>query len=87
MAMLTVRNLRPDVHQKLREQAAAHGRSMEAEARALIEAGVSRDAEDMLSAFRRFANEVAPTDEELAVIFQPRSDETQRPIVFGDASA
>lgn len=87
MAMLTVRNLRPDVHQKLREQAAAHGRSMEAEARALIEEGVKRDAEDMLTALRRFADEVAPTEEEMAIIFPPRKSDHQRPIIFGDEPA
>jgi len=40
MATLTVRNIDDDLKAKLRIQAARHGRSMEAEARALIEEGV-----------------------------------------------
>lgn len=40
MATLTIRNLPDAVRDKLRLRAAAHGRSMEAEARALLEAGV-----------------------------------------------
>ncbi len=45
MPILTVRNLDPDVHQRLRELAAAHGRSMEAEARAILAAGVRRETQ------------------------------------------
>lgn len=41
MATLTIRNLPDAVRDKLRLRAAAHGRSMEAEARALLEAGVA----------------------------------------------
>lgn len=84
MTMLTVRNLKPEVHQRLREQAAAHGRSMEAEARAILEAGVGAGAVDMVTALRRFTQDVQPTEDELAVVFPPRSDERQRPVVLGD---
>ena len=38
MAALTIRNLSDDVHGRLRVRAAKHGRSMEAEARAILEA-------------------------------------------------
>jgi len=41
MATLTIRNLPDTIRDKLRLRAAAHGRSMEAEARALLEAGVA----------------------------------------------
>lgn len=37
MAMLTVRNLPEEVHRALRVRAAAHGRSTEAEVRAILE--------------------------------------------------
>jgi antitoxin FitA len=37
---LTVRQLDDDVYQKLRERAASHGRSLEAEARAILAAAV-----------------------------------------------
>jgi plasmid stability protein len=40
MATLTIRNLPDAVRDKLRARAAAHGRSMEAEARAVLEAEV-----------------------------------------------
>ncbi|RNE64238.1 FitA-like ribbon-helix-helix domain-containing protein [Cryobacterium tepidiphilum] len=45
MPMLTVRNLDPEVHARLRERAALHGRSMEAEARAVLAESVLGDAE------------------------------------------
>jgi|AntDeeMinimDraft_4_1070355.scaffolds.fasta_scaffold22716_1 plasmid stability protein len=40
MAMLTVRNLPDEVHQALRVKAAINGRSMEAEARAILKSAV-----------------------------------------------
>lgn len=45
MAMLTVRNLPDEVHQALRVQAAINGRSMEAEARAILKKAVLTDAQ------------------------------------------
>jgi plasmid stability protein len=42
MADITVRNLDDAVRQRLRELAGAHGRSMEAEARAILTAAVTR---------------------------------------------
>lgn len=41
MAMLTVRNLPPEVHRALRVRAAQHGHSMEAEVREILEATVA----------------------------------------------
>lgn len=43
MAMLTVRNLPDEVHQALRVKAAVNGRSMEAEARAILKNAVLAD--------------------------------------------
>jgi antitoxin FitA len=40
MAMLTVRNLPDEVHRALRVRAAVHGRSTEAEVRAILEEAV-----------------------------------------------
>lgn len=40
MATITVRNLDDAVQQRLRERAAAHGRSMEAEVRAILTTAV-----------------------------------------------
>lgn len=41
MGAITVRNLDDDVQQRLKERAAAHGRSMEAEARDILTNAVS----------------------------------------------
>ncbi|MFD1722369.1 FitA-like ribbon-helix-helix domain-containing protein [Amnibacterium endophyticum] len=41
MSVLTVRNLGVEVRDRLKAQAAAHGRSMEAEARAILSAAVA----------------------------------------------
>ena len=40
MAMLTIRNLDPAVKERLRLRAAEHGRSMEAEARGILQAAL-----------------------------------------------
>lgn len=56
MVAITVRGLDPEVKQKLRERAARHGRSMEAEARAILEKAVAGEfdsAESLLDVFRR----------------------------------
>lgn len=45
MAALSIRNLDDDVKQRLRRRAAEHGRSMEAEARAILEEAVRPDGE------------------------------------------
>jgi len=43
MATLTIRNLDPAVKDRLRVRAAEHGQSMEAEARAILQAAVSEN--------------------------------------------
>ncbi|WP_166870894.1 plasmid stabilization protein [Salinibacterium sp. ZJ450] len=55
MGILTVRNLDPVVQAKLRERAARNGRSMEAEARAVLAAAVAQDTEptDLAASIRR----------------------------------
>jgi len=40
MAAMSIRNLDDRIHERLRVRAAAHGRSMEAEVRAILEAAV-----------------------------------------------
>ncbi|HMS76708.1 FitA-like ribbon-helix-helix domain-containing protein [Gordonia sp. (in: high G+C Gram-positive bacteria)] len=59
MTILTIRNLKPEVHQKLREQAAVNGRSIEAEACAILEAGVGAQAISLVEALRGFADDAA----------------------------
>lgn len=43
LAALSIRNLDDDIHQRLRIRAAEHGRSMEAEARAILAEAVRPD--------------------------------------------
>jgi plasmid stability protein len=45
MTVLTVRRLRPETYSRLKEQAQLHHRSMEAEARVILEAALRRDRE------------------------------------------
>lgn len=42
MAAITIRNLSPETHRALKAMAAAHGRSTEAEVRAILNAAVER---------------------------------------------
>lgn len=55
MATLNIRNLPDEVHRQLRIRAAEHGRSMEAEARAILSAAVAGDEqpEDPLQRAKR----------------------------------
>lgn len=79
MTMLTVRNLDPHVKDKLRQRAARHGRSMEAEVRDILRVAVESDQEpvDIISSIRKhFAG--ANFDIELP----DRSNQQQRPITF-----
>ena len=80
MSMLTVRDLDPDVKDKLRQRAARHGRSMEAEVRHILTVAVETPEEpvDLVSSLRRhFAD--AWVDLELP----DRRQSTQRPVEFG----
>lgn len=57
MAVLTIRNVDESVRQRLRERAAAHGLSVEAEVRTILESAVQEDpnpaglVSDLLAAF------------------------------------
>lgn len=57
---------------------------MEAEARAVLEAGLQDPEPDLLSAIRLFNDEVDPTDDELRSIFDVPRDECRRSITLGD---
>ena len=76
MGMLTVRGLDSVVQARLRERAARHGRSMEAEARAVLAEAVMREDEpiDLASRIRlHFAD--LPIELEM-----PDRTERQRPV-------
>ena len=48
MSTLTIRQLNENTHARLRGRAAKHGRSVEAEVRAILDAAVDRPAENIL---------------------------------------
>lgn len=56
---LTIRNLEEPIKRKLRMQAASHGRSMEAEARAILTMAVTK-AENEPESTKEVTPEVAP---------------------------
>lgn len=80
MSMLTVRDLDPEVKEKLRRRAARHGRSMEAEARVILAAAVAAGDEpvDLVASIRQH---FAGTGLELEL--PDRKSTVQRPITFG----
>ena len=80
MSMLTVRDLDPEVKEKLRRRAAGHGRSMEAEARLILAAAVEAVDEpvDLVASIRQH---FAGTGLQLEL--PDRKSAMQRPITFG----
>ncbi len=69
MAALTVRNLPDEVHRAIRVQAAEHGRSTEAEVRAIITAAVVPAQRTQLgSALAALGRELRLTDDEVDAI-------------------
>jgi plasmid stability protein len=78
MGMLTVRDLDPEVKEKLRQRAARHGRSMEAEARLILAAAVEADEPvDLVASIRKH---FAGTRIQLEL--PDRKSAVQRPIAF-----
>jgi plasmid stability protein len=79
MSMLTVRDLDPEVKEKLRQRAARHGRSMEAEVRLILAAAVEAGDEplDLVASIREH---FSGTGTELDL--PDRSSATQRQITF-----
>jgi plasmid stability protein len=78
MSMITVRDLDPVVKEKLRAQAARHGRSMEAEVRQILTVAVDAVDEpvDLAASIRKHFSAVATFD-------QPERDRSaQRPVSF-----
>jgi len=84
MAMLTVRNLSDEVHRALRVRAAQHGRSMEAEVRAILEATVTPEGRVKLgSLLAEIGRQAGLTDEEAAVFDDVRDKSPVRDIDLG----
>jgi plasmid stability protein len=80
MATLTVRNLPDEVHRALRLRAAQHGRSTEAEVRALLEEAVKPQGRLKLGSWLAdIGRKVKLTDAEVALINQ-RDTSTPRAV-------
>lgn len=82
MAMLTVRNLPEEVHRALRVRAAMHGRSTEAEVRAILEKAVKPEGRIHLgSLLAEIGQHAGLTDEEFAAVMQ-RDKTPAEPVSF-----
>jgi plasmid stability protein len=82
MATLTVRNLPDEVHRALRLRAARHGRSTEAEVRALLEEAVKPQGRLRLgSLLADVGRKMKLTDDEVALINE-RDQSLPRPVNF-----
>lgn len=79
MAAIMVRNLDEDVKRRLRIRAARHGRSMEAEVRAILEETV-REQDNFAKALMEAFGGLGGVDLEIP----PRTAQA-RPMEFGDA--
>ena len=71
MSTLTIRQLDERTHARLRGRAAEHGRSVEAEVRAILDAAVDLPAENFLLALHASMSHVGGVDLEVL----PRSDQ------------
>ena len=83
MAILTVRNVPDDVHRALRMLAARHGRSIEAEVRAILAAAVKPEKRlRMGDALASVGRKIGLTDEDLAVFERVRDETLAEPLSF-----
>lgn len=83
MAMLTVRNLPDDVHRALRVRAARHGRSTEAEVRAILQAVVKPEARLRLGdALAALGRKVGLTNEDLEALDRAGDKAPAEPMGF-----
>ena len=81
MAMLTVRKVSDEVHRALRVRAATHGRSIEAEVRAILENAVKPDGRVKLgSLLADIGRRASLTDDEFAVFEQVREKAPAQPV-------
>lgn len=82
MGQLLVRDLDDEVIRRLKQRAAAHGRSTEAEHRAILEAAVRGRAEtSAVEASRRFRQEIAPSGPNgTDIIREAREERVQRTV-------
>ncbi len=83
MAMLTVRNLPDEVHRALRMRAAMHGRSTEAEVRAILEQAVKPQGRLRLGSYlASLGRQIGLSDEEFEAMEQLRDKTPAEPMKF-----
>jgi plasmid stability protein len=83
MAMLTVRNLPDEVHRALRVRAAQHGRSTEAEVRAILATAVKPETRLRLGdALASLGREIGLGNEDFTVLEQARDKAPAEPLRF-----
>lgn len=83
MAILTVRNVPDEVHRALRVQAARHGRSTEAEVRAILENAVKPERRvRMGDALAALGRKIGLTDQDVAALERKRDRRPAEPMKF-----
>ena len=83
MATITVRGLPEEVHRALRGRAAQHGRSTEAEVRAILEQAVNPPQRIRIGeALAALARDAGITDGDIAAIEQTRDRTPAQPMTF-----
>lgn len=83
MATLTVRNIPEEVHSALRQRAAQHGQSMEAEVRDILEAAVTPQGRVKLgSLLADMGQQARLAEEEFAMFDQVRTAAPASPASF-----
>ena len=81
VAILTVRNVPDDVHRALRTRAARHGRSTEAEVRAILAAAVKpSDRVQLGDALAALGRKIGLSDEDVAVFERVRDKTPAKPL-------
>lgn len=80
MAMLTVRNLPEEVHRALRVRAAVHGRSTEAEVRAILEEAVKPEGRVKLGSLLADIGRRAKLTDEDSAVFAQRDKTPAQPV-------
>lgn len=83
MAILTVRNIPDEVHRALRVRAAGHGRSTEAEVRAILESAVMPEERvRMGDALAALGRRVGLTESDIARLEKVRDKKPAKPMGF-----
>jgi antitoxin FitA len=80
MAVLTVRNLPEEVHRALRVRAAMHGRSTEAEVRAILEDAVRPEGRVRLGSLLADIGRRAKLNDEDFAVFAERDKSPAEPV-------